>query len=572
MLAAVEYGQYVSALKCIPLIIILLIWARLLTWIDKDAEAAHLPRATLNLGFIIGLIVGFALFLFLPNFWIALAGMLVVFAVEIGVYLLLRQQKVGLADLSVQFTNWIKSFGGGKKGATVKAGQVLLIGAGSEAIEPPSGDSPEKGGYEALQEIFTEPLKRNAERIELMPTEGPSSVKYWVDGVSYESGAVNRADAAVAVTMLKGAMNLDISDRRKPQLGTMKSILDGKKREMQVLTAGSTAGEQMIVEVEPKKRHEHKLAEMGFTDDQLKVLDDAIADNTGIVLLAAPRGQGLTSLLYGVLRRHDAFLSHIQTIERDPPTDLEGITQNELPPNTPPGEEAKLVAWVTSQEPDVILIDRLDDPRSAADLIRFAVNGKRVYVGMRAANTFDALTMWRKLVNDDRQAMKNLRLIVAGRVVRVLCMACKQEYNPDPDTLRKMNMSPDRVGRLFQARGPSNPLRDNRGNIIQCNFCGGLGFKGRSGIYEIFVIDDEVRQTIAQGGSTNQLKMLFKKQRRRYLQEVAVLRAVSGDTSLQEVARVMRLGEPSSSSSSGGGSPSRPSSGSPSSRRAAPSS
>src|SRR5687768_7501283 len=128
MLAAVEYGQYVSALKCIPLIIILLIWARLLTWIDKDAEAAHLPRQSLNLGFISGLTVGFALFLFLPNFWVALGGMVAVFAVEIAVYLLLRQQKVGLADLSVQFTNWLKSFGSGKKAAVVKAGQVVLVG------------------------------------------------------------------------------------------------------------------------------------------------------------------------------------------------------------------------------------------------------------------------------------------------------------------------------------------------------------------------------------------------------------------------------------------------------------
>jgi type II secretory ATPase GspE/PulE/Tfp pilus assembly ATPase PilB-like protein len=569
LLAAVEYGQYVSAVKSIPLVILLLIWARLLTWMDKDAEAAHLPRMALNTGGLLGLLIAFALFLFLPNYWLALAGLLVIFLAEVGVFLAMRHQKVGLGDLSTQFSTWIRSLAGKKKATVVKAGQVVLMGSNGAAIEPPPGDAPERGGYDALQEMFTDPLKRNAERIELIATEGSSTVRYAVDGVTYDGTSINKNDATGAVLMLKGAMNLDINDRRKPQLGTMKSLLDGRKQEMQVLTAGSTAGESVVVEVDPKKRHEHKLSEMGFGDDQLKLLDKVIADGSGIVLLAAPRGQGLTSLIYAVLRGHDAFLTHIQTIERDPPTDLEGITQNELPFNAPGPEEAKLTAWVTSQEPDIIMIDRLDDPRSASDLIRFASTDKRVYVGMRAGSTFDALQQWRKLVGDDKLAMKQLKLIVSGRVIRKLCTACKQEYNADPDTLRKMNMSPDRVGKLFQARGPSNPMRDQKGNIVICNFCSGLGFKGRSGVYELFGIDDEVRQTVAAGGSINQLKMLFKKQRRRYLQELAVMRAVSGETSLQEVARVLRVSD-SSAPSTGSSSGRPPSSAAP--RRAAPSS
>lgn len=566
LLAAVpEFGQYVSAVKCVPLLIILLIWARLLTWIDKDAEAAHLPRLMLNLGCLVGLAVGFALFLYVPNYFAALGGLLAVFVADIAVYLILRQQKVGLSDLSTQFTAWLKGLIGGKKAPAAVAGQVTLFGSKGEPLEPAEDDAPERTGYDAIQLIFTEPLKRNADRIEMLPTEGASAVRYWVDSVSYDAQGVNRNDASAAVLLLKRAMNLDLADRRKPQTGTLKSILDGRKRELQIMTAGSTAGESIVVEVDLKKRHEHQVAEMGFTDDQLKVLEDTVADGTGIVILAAPKGQGLTSLLYGVLRRHDAFLSHIQTIERDPSVDLEGITQNELPAGAPPAEEAKLVAWVTSQEPDVIMIDRLDDPRSAADLIKYASTGKRAYVGMRAPNTFEALAQWRKIVGDDRAATKHLKLIVAGRVMRALCMACKQEYNPDPETLRKMNMSPDRVSKLFQARGPGNPMRDNRGHVIVCNFCGGLGFKGRTGVYEILAVDDEVRQSVQAGGSVNQLKMLFKKQRRRYLQEVGIMRAMAGDTSLQEVARVMRVSDAPAGSS---GSSARPPGSSPSRRSA----
>jgi type II secretory ATPase GspE/PulE/Tfp pilus assembly ATPase PilB-like protein len=199
----------------------------------------------------------------------------------------------------------------------------------------------------------------------------------------------------------------------------------------------------------------------------------------------------------------------------------------------------------------------VDDPQTAAELLRFAGTGKRVYVGIRSGSTLDALAAWRKLVRDEKAATKNLELVIAGRLLRKLCMACKVEYSPDPETLRRLNMSPDKVGSLFQAR--SQPLRDPKGNDMVCQFCANMHFKGRIGVFEVFSVDDEVRQTVVSGGSVNQLKMLFKKQKQRYLQEQAVAKAVAGDTSLQEVARMLKSGEGPASGGSTGGSPSRPS-------------
>ena len=323
----------------------------------------------------------------------------------------------------------------------------------------------------------------------------------------------------------------------------MKITFGGKRHELSIHTAGSTAGESLSIRIDPKSRHNLTLDELGFTDDQLQPLTDMIKEGGGIVLLSAPKGQGLTSLLYGVLRKHDAFLSHIQTIERDPPAELEGITQNALPTNAPAAEEAKLAEWVTSQEPDIIAMPRIDDPRSTASLIKFAQSAehRRVYVGLRATNTFDAQAQWRKLVGDDRQAMKNLRLIINGRLVRKLCMACKVGYTPEPEVLRRLNMSPEKVGKLFQAR--TQPLMDPKGNPLVCEFCTDLRFIGRTGVYEIFEVDDEVRKVILAGGSINQLKALFRKQRRKYLLEEALERVEAGETSVQEVTRVLKVGE-----------------------------
>ena len=184
------------------------------------------------------------------------------------------------------------------------------------------------------------------------------------------------------------------------------------------------------------------------------------------------------------------------------------------------------------------MISKIEDAKVAIALAKYAGTGKRVYVGLRAGSTFDALMVWRKLIGDDKLAMKDLRLVITGRVLRRLCGACKAGYTPDPGTLRKLNMDPDKVGNLFQAR--TQPLRDPKGNPVTCDFCKELYFKGRLGVYEVFFIDDDARAILEAGGSQNQLKAVFRKQRAKYLQESALAQVEAGETSVQEVLRVMR--------------------------------
>jgi type II secretory ATPase GspE/PulE/Tfp pilus assembly ATPase PilB-like protein len=301
----------------------------------------------------------------------------------------------------------------------------------------------------------------------------------------------------------------------------------------------------MTIVAEPKKRHGFTIATLGFSPEQLEVVKQTIADGSGMVLLAAPTGHGLTALEYAMIRGHDAFLQHILTIERNQEADLEGVTQNILPASATPQEEAKQVAWVVSQEPDVVLLSTVEDSNSARDLAGFAENAKkRAYAGMRAATAFDALKQWRKLVGDDNVAIKSLRLIIAGRTLRRLCEACKVGYTPDPTLLKKLNMDPGKVKTLFQAR--TSPMLDAKGRPVPCTFCNDLAFKGRTGVYELLVIDDTMRQILLNNGSDNELKKAFREQKGRYLQEVALELVEQGETSVNEVQRVLRS-EPAAS-------------------------
>lgn len=531
---------FINGWKLLPAVLVLLIWGRLLTWLDKDAEAAHLPREILNISLLGAGLLGFALFYNLPNFWIATGALLLTNLAGFGTYLILRQQKVGLADLSVQFKEFISSMGKSKKVKEAKAGEVqILLKSGPLGI--PEAEDPERPAYDTTQELLTVPLKKGCERIEVRAAEAEAAASYSVDGVSYNLPALPRERAAAAISYLKKVAGLDVEDRRKPQNAMFKVSLDGKRREIEIATAGSTVGESMRLTVDPKKRTSIPLDAIGLTPDQLETVKELVQDRTGIVLVSAPRGHGLTSALYGLIRAHDAFLQHIQTIEHAPKDDLEGITQNRLPAQASAAEEVKQVEWVCSQQPDIILIDEITAPQSAAEIIRFVSDPdarRRVYIGMRAGSGFEAIAQWRKLVGDDSVAVQHLKLALTGRVARRLCSACKVSFTPDPETLRKYNMSPNRVTELFQAR--TQPIVDPKGRPIPCDFCKDLRYKGRFGIFETLLVDDAIRQAVAAGGSSDQLKIIFRKSKGRYLQEMALMQVEVGETSVEEVVRVLR--------------------------------
>jgi type II secretory ATPase GspE/PulE/Tfp pilus assembly ATPase PilB-like protein len=549
--APVQVGDYLAWWKAIPVLILLLLWGRLVTWIDKDSQEVLLPRLGLNVGNLIGGVIAFALFFMLPGFAVALIALFVILAIEAGVYLAMRNSKVGLGDLGKQFNDWLASLRGGAKEVKVIQGEVQLIGKGGGLLPAPASDDPVLPAYESIQALLTDPLRRNAERVDLVPVDQTAAVRYVVDGVTYAGTTLERSRAAGAIEYMKSIAGMDINEKRKPQSGSMKVSLDGKKRELQIETRGSKEGEQLHALVDLKKKHQERLEELGLLPDQLEIVQSAVADMQGVVLVAAPRGQGLTTMLYAIIRAHDAFLQHLHTIEADPAADLEGVTQNKLPSGASAAEEVKTVGWVISQEPDVIMISHVLDGKSAIQLSKYAGHeGRRVYVGIRANSTFDALQAWRKLTNDNADAIRNLRMIIAGRVMRRLCAACKAAYSPDPTTLRRLNMDPEKIDKLYQAR--TQPMRDAKGNPIPCDFCKELYFKGRLGIYEVFVVDDDVRAIVAAGGSLNQLKAAFRKQRGKYLQEAALAQVEAGETSVQEVLRVLKQDDkPSGSGGSG---------------------
>jgi len=550
LLAAIPTGPFINGYALLPFLVLLLLWARVLTWIDKDAPACRLPRHILNAGLWGGMAIAVFLFFFVPlGLAVDLSIFGGIFVVELGVYLGLRHQKVGLSDLTLQIKEMFQTKDKReKKEKKVAAGLLGVVNKAGVPMPVPDPQTPERDQFDAMQKVL-EPFKRGAERVEVTINGEFVTSNYLVDGFSYEGAKLDRNSASSAMTYLKFAAALDINEKRKPQIGPFKIVVNGAKKDMNINARGSSTSESILVTAEPKKRHAFILDSLGFTPDQFEVAKALVADRTGLVILTAPSGHGLTALEYAFIRAHDAFLQHILTIERTPEQEIEGVTQNPLPASATAQEEAKQVQWVVSQEPDVILMAEISDSNSARDLAGYTeTENKRAYVGMRAGNTFDALKQWRKLVGDDTMAIRSLRLIVAGRLLRRLCENCKVGYAPDPTLLKKLNMDPAKVSKLFQAR--TQPMRDPKGNPIPCEKCSDMAFKGRIGVFELLVISDNIRQLLLNNASDNEIKKAFREQKGRYLQEMALEYVESGETSVNEVQRVLKPAE-----SSGGGNP-----------------
>lgn len=543
VLAAGEYGQYLAWWKAVPFLLIFFAWCKALAWSDKDAVDAHLPREPLNAGNLAGLLLAFLLFLLLPNFLLATAVFALLFAIEAGVYLSLRNQKVGLADLKQRVRDAVANLGkrgdARREAAQAASGAVMLYDAKGKPVPTPGAEDPDFAVYDAAQQILDEPLSKRAERVELVRRNGAVRVLYNVDGVNYEGRSIAPDVAGAGIEYLKRLAGMDVADRRKPQAGKLKARRDAANHDLRVKTSGSTAGETLSVEVDPGGRHAHKIDDLGLLPEQLQAVLDSM-NEPGVVIVAAPDGMGLTSALYAILRRHDAFLQHLQTIERKPAADLEGITQNALETREP-NETHDKFRWIASQEPDAIMVAEANDPEVVREAARFAAIGKKVYLGLRAGSTFDALNIYRRLAGaDEKAATKQVKLVIAGRVMRRLCEATKVPYEPDDKTLKLLGAKRGTVERLYKPH--LGPLRDANGREVPDEFCGGLGYKGRFGTYEVLGVTDEVREAV-RGGGSGALRAAFRRQGQKYLQEAALARVIAGETSLQEVLRVMKSGE-----------------------------
>ena len=563
----VEFGPFLAWWKIALLLVVFLVWLRLMLWVDKDSLDARMPREKVNVIPWAGLVLAMLAAIFLPFFVLALAAVVVLFLASFGAYLIWRKQVVGLEDIPEQLSGFFANLftfkrGGGrgpkkKTEAEVAMGSVTLLDAKGNAPPAPDDDSPIRPGYETAHRLLSDPLYKSAQTItlvQLATKDGGEryATKYRVDGFDYPGSAYDPAAAAGAMDFLKALAGLEPEERRRLQEGRMKARTGRGLHDLAVKSSGTRTGESMVFEVDPKDRYADRATALGMTPQQRQIVEDAVKARGGIVLLAAPPGGGLDALLYGFVREHDAFTQFIQTLERDPRRELEGITQQQVEESATPEEERKKLSWLADQRPDVLMVDRVPAKADGAgEVIRMArgdgdeASATRVYLGTRANDTAGAINGWLKVAGPNtRHAVTLLRLAVAGRVMRKLCEACKVPYEPGASVLAKMGVPKGKVKTLYKAR--TEPALDPRGNPVECEFCGGLGYQGRIGAFEVLPLDDKATAALRKDPSSQTVRNLLRELKLPTINEAAIRQVVAGRTDLAEVQRVMGGGGSSS--------------------------
>ncbi len=367
-------------------------------------------------------------------------------------------------------------------------------------------------------------IKDKASDIHFEPFEDEFKMRYRVDGVLYEMVPPPRHLSMAISTRIKVMSNLDIAERRLPQDGRIELNVGGNPVDMRVSVLPTMFGESVVLRVLDRTVVQLDLNKIGMPADTLKAYRDIMNKPNGIVLVTGPTGSGKTTTLYSTLNELNDVSVKIITTEDPIEYDLEGIVQ--VPINDEIGVTfANCLRAILRQDPDKILVGEIRDTETAEIAVQSSLTGHIVFSTLHTNDAPSTITRLRDMGIPTFLITATVEGILAQRLVRRICADCRTEFEPSPEMLMELNLKPSDVkGRsFFYGRG--------------CERCNNTGYRGRTGIYELLAMTDDLRDLIMNNASTDQLRACARKSGMVTLREAGLRAMYEGFTTLDEVVR-----------------------------------
>jgi type IV pilus assembly protein PilB len=378
--------------------------------------------------------------------------------------------------------------------------------------------------------VFLLAIKDKASDIHFEPFEDEYKMRYRCDGVLYEMVPPPRHLAQAISSRIKVMSNLDIAERRLPQDGRIELNVGGNAVDMRVSVLPTMFGESVVIRVLDRTVVSLDLNKVGMESGLLEEFRHLIHKPNGIVLVTGPTGAGKTTTLYSALNELNEITDKLITTEDPVEYDIDGIIQ--CPINHEIGLTfASALRAILRQDPDIILVGEIRDLETAQIAIQASLTGHLVFSTLHTNDAPGAVTRMRDMGVEPFLLTATIEGILAQRLVRKICEDCRTEFEPSPDTLMELNLRPsDVVGKKFYyGRG--------------CDRCNNTGHRGRQGIFELVMMNDELRDMISAGASTDALRISCKKQGMTTLRESGLRAIFQGKTTIEEVVRETVLDE-----------------------------
>ena len=373
-----------------------------------------------------------------------------------------------------------------------------------------------------INALLTEAVQGNASDIHVETYEKRLVVRMRVDGVLREVIQPRRELAPLLVSRIKVMARLDIAEKRLPQDGRISVRLAGREVDVRVSTMPSSNGERVVLRLLDKKAGRLDLPQLGMEPRTLAALDEIIHKPHGIILVTGPTGSGKTTTLYAGLGRLNDRSRNILTVEDPIEYQIDGIGQTQV--NTKVEMTfARGLRAILRQDPDVVMVGEIRDLETAEIAVQASLTGHLVLSTLHTNTAVGAVTRLHDMGIEPFLLSSSLVGVLAQRLVRVLCGNCRQPYAPDTKQCELFGLDPD-AGHIFH-------------HAIGCPDCNGQGYRGRTGIYEMVVIDHEMRALIHRDAGEQALEAHARKFTPG-IRHDGLRNILSGRTTVEEVLRV----------------------------------
>lgn len=376
-----------------------------------------------------------------------------------------------------------------------------------------------------VNSLLFQAVKEKASDIHLECFEKELSVRFRKDGILHEITSVPKKLQASIISRVKIMAELDIAEKRKPQDGRIRVKVAGRDVDVRISTVPTTWGESVVMRILDRSSVILSLEDLGLAGKKLQVFESLILRPHGIILVTGPTGSGKTTSLYAGLERINSPDKKIITVEDPVEYQIQGINQIQVNPKVNL-TFANGLRSILRQDPDVILVGEIRDRETADIAIHASLTGHLVFSTLHTNDSASAITRLIDMEIEPFLVASSLMAVIAQRLLRFLCVSCKEPYEPHEDELQRIGIRRGQLqdGVLYRARG--------------CEKCFSMGYSGRTAIFEMLLIDDDIRNlTLSQVDSTK-IKRKAIEHGMTTLRMDGAEKVARGLTSVDEVMRV----------------------------------